>query len=436
MVWQRYRRVASPGACSFCLMLATRGAAFMSQDTAVAGHDHCNCSAELEADPADATAIKIDPADANRLISKRIGGTDYTYDLGRYRIKAPPAQPPIKAVPKARATRARTAADLASDEALQALRDKLKLTGPGPRPVDTAQNTWGAKNRPAPNVNLPVDGSEAQRLADRFAEMLGKYDLPPGRIAEGYRSVLADRLREPVRVMVSQDSLYKVIRDKRFKTCFEVKGGMGKGSRAYLEARGRLEHNMMGLADDLDPKQRPVYGFLDSNTENVSGWGYGNIEVVLKEEARDRATFTVGDSLNHHARPAGVTDVDEMTDLDWFAATGGSTEFWVDTNLHALRSGALGQLEDPVVMAHPAACGCLGFGSAGYIEVQVHGGVRAADIARVIFDEVPEWRVRNGLNKAGIEWGVKGARGDIVPGPEWEARRARTEAMKAKGKTA
>lgn len=409
MVWQRYRRVASPGACSFCLMLATRGAAFMSQDTAVAGHDHCNCSAELEADPADATAIKIDPADANRLISKRIGGTDYTYDLGRYRIKAPPAQPPIKAVPKARATPE-------TDLALARLR---RIVG---RPVDTAQNTWGAKNRPAPNVNLPVDGSEAQRLADRFAEMLGKYDLPPGRIAEGYRSVLADRLREPVRVMVSQDSLYKVIRDKRFKTCFEVKGGMGKGSRAYLEARGRLEHNMMGLADDLDPKQRPVYGFLDSNTENVSGWGYGNIEVVLKEEARDRATFTVGDSLNHHARPAGVTDVDEMTDLDWFAATGGSTEFWVDTNLPALRSGALGQLEDPVVM--------------GYIEVQVHGGVRAADIARVIFDEVPEWRVRNGLNKAGIEWGVKGARGNIVPGPEWEARRARTEAMKAKGKTA
>lgn len=40
--WARY---ASPQACGFCRMLATRGAVYKSQQTAMRAHDHCKCLA-------------------------------------------------------------------------------------------------------------------------------------------------------------------------------------------------------------------------------------------------------------------------------------------------------------------------------------------------------------------------------------------------------
>lgn len=114
MVWQAYRRVASKGACSFCLMLASRGAVYSTAENAVAGHsvdasghDHCNCSAELETDPANKHAIRIDPSDANKIIkswTKR--GKTASYDLAKFKklgIKAPPkAKVPKAVLPKPR----------------------------------------------------------------------------------------------------------------------------------------------------------------------------------------------------------------------------------------------------------------------------------------------------------------------------------------------
>lgn len=114
MVWQAYRRVASKGACSFCLMLASRGAVYSTAENAVAGHsvdasghDHCNCSAELETDPANKHAIRIDPSDANKIIkswTKR--GKTASYDLAKFKklgIKAPPkAKVPKAVIPKPR----------------------------------------------------------------------------------------------------------------------------------------------------------------------------------------------------------------------------------------------------------------------------------------------------------------------------------------------
>jgi hypothetical protein len=42
-----WERVISPGACSFCSMLASRGAAYLSKKTAeFQAHDHCHCTAQ------------------------------------------------------------------------------------------------------------------------------------------------------------------------------------------------------------------------------------------------------------------------------------------------------------------------------------------------------------------------------------------------------
>ena len=91
MVWAGWRRTTVGTSCKFCLMLASRGAVYTSEDVAKYGyagsryHDHCDCGAELVTDPADATAIRVDPADANRIIRMRVKGRDYVYDLSNYR---------------------------------------------------------------------------------------------------------------------------------------------------------------------------------------------------------------------------------------------------------------------------------------------------------------------------------------------------------------
>lgn len=42
-----WARVTEPGACSFCLLLATRGAVYKTEDSAsFQSHDHCQCHAE------------------------------------------------------------------------------------------------------------------------------------------------------------------------------------------------------------------------------------------------------------------------------------------------------------------------------------------------------------------------------------------------------
>ena len=114
MVWARWRRTTVGTSCKFCLMLASRGAVYTSEDVAKYGyagsryHDHCDCGAELVTDPTDADAVRIDPVDANRILQLRVKGRDYVYDLSNYRNLGVTDPPKAKRI-------ARVAADKADD---------------------------------------------------------------------------------------------------------------------------------------------------------------------------------------------------------------------------------------------------------------------------------------------------------------------------------
>lgn len=99
MSFAAWRRVPEPGACPFCLMLATRGAVYKSDRTAGNGnkyHRHCHCRAELETDFDAREDVRIPPDDANQVIRFRNSSNDYAYDLSRYRnlgVTDPPKVP-------------------------------------------------------------------------------------------------------------------------------------------------------------------------------------------------------------------------------------------------------------------------------------------------------------------------------------------------------
>ena len=116
MAFSRWRRVASAGACDWCLMLATRGAVYYSSGTARAasaginnrpdgGHRNCNCGVELETQFNRRNDVRISPDDADRVVSYYSYRMQwrYAYDMSKYRnlnvTKPPIPKPTIKPKP-------------------------------------------------------------------------------------------------------------------------------------------------------------------------------------------------------------------------------------------------------------------------------------------------------------------------------------------------
>lgn len=97
-VFRQWRRVPKPGACDFCLMLATRGAAYRTKETALFTedgrryHDFCRCTAQLVTSQFNRADVAVSEADAQRRIKYRASnGSTYTYDVSDF--LTPPPRP-------------------------------------------------------------------------------------------------------------------------------------------------------------------------------------------------------------------------------------------------------------------------------------------------------------------------------------------------------
>lgn len=305
-------------------------------------------------------------------------------------------------------------------------------------------------------VRARRSGSEEEAKAEFERQLLVKYDVK-GLIAQGYTQqqigdiyeiaygIAADRTYTPTFLAVARGGsltaaeilpqqleavaqlegalrtsnititlpprvLAQVLKDGRYKTQFETRRSGGINDP---QARSREEGERFGYPPHMKPEYRPVYGMVElggvkapSERENLQ---YGSAVVVLKSETRERTTFTVGDSLslnrpsapvmNPRAQPA-VVGIDK-----------GSFEF-----------GAVARLRD-----------VNGDGKM-YLEAQIHGGVRASDIASVIFEvgaeivgtgtrdngriigttQPPSRSVLAALDKAGIPYQIITKPEDIV----------------------
>lgn len=202
------------------------------------------------------------------------------------------------------------------------------------------------------------------------------------------RTQLADA---PI-VVARQDSatLRSILDDGRMKTQFET--GTSEGS-LHPELRAQYERATWGYPTDLDPKLRPVYGFLapggvDSIAyERAAVSQYGEINIVLKDSVRDRTSFTVGDSLS--GKKAVVPTP---------VATPGWESFNVTPHTGWRAPGGMGR-----------DYASAGFQRENYVEAQIHGGVRVEDIAEVVFARgyTPTKETVAALKRAGIPWRVQ-----------------------------
>ena len=158
-----------------------------------------------------------------------------------------------------------------------------------------------------------------------------------------------------------------VLDDARFKTTFETLTSTGGESGDeesgvwYREARASAEHRGMGVPENISPNLRPVYGYSVGHAGDADA--YGEVEWILKDECKTRATLCVGDSLPQF-------DGGEAIGTPYLEPTAASINAY-----------------DLPILARDdtSAPGLTDVGA--YVEVQVHGGVTLGDVAKVVIHD-------------------------------------------------
>lgn len=149
-----------------------------------------------------------------------------------------------------------------------------------------------------------------------------------------------------------EKDLIRVLTDPehRLKTQFETGHSDGAFAPDY---RRKAEYKGMGAPNDLDPRMRPIYGYIPQTTDYTGH--YGNIRLVFKDSVRKRTTFTVGDSLGMFA----------------------SDEVIATPVTHPGIGSSDNQIEDIAFRG--------GIGHASYLECQITGGATMFEVEEVVF---------------------------------------------------
>lgn len=236
--------------------------------------------------------------------------------------------------------------------------------------------------------SAPYQYTPSQQQIARVESNVDRYVK---RVAQEKRQTVAQveaQLQETVRRIASEhdlaiqfksERLDRFLSDPRFKTQFETNSSGGTLDKQY---RADAEYAGLGAPLDLDPKRRPIYGYMNMGKaaqDRVAQ--YGDITFILKGDVRQRTTITAGDSLyNMKSGYVAGTPVSQPGKASW------------DTGVEALYNYAQdGNVERLVQRI-------------GYAEIQIQGGVGIGDV-RAVIDRTGALtaRQRKRLSDLGVE---------------------------------
>lgn len=235
------------------------------------------------------------------------------------------------------------------------LRDQMRGEDDGPLPPSPVEEPLP----PSPVEDgrtffPPEDRVTGIRAANE--QHLREFDREAASTAQ---AVLDQHARQGIpSIRMSSFALGQMLTDGRYKSSFETMSGAGAEQGLVNRAIG--EEFGLGVPQDVDPTQRPVYGILKLTQDDIGIESqYGDIEVELRPDVKLRSTMTLGDSH-----------------------VGMSSERVVATPVSAPSfEGVAGH---SVVMSYVSGDSTHEeFRSNDYVEIQIQGGIRLADIARV-----------------------------------------------------
>jgi hypothetical protein len=179
-------------------------------------------------------------------------------------------------------------------------------------------------------------------------------------IEEGLRGQLADA---PIHIRVpGETAVQNVIPDGRFKSQFETTGSRGLFDPNF---RAKAEGDLFSYDADLEPVERPIYGYVGEVTSEESMvTQYGEATFVLKDDVRKRATWTQTDSLGTGVVPSPIERPSHLSLMD-----------------PGSQDNPLFGLDNP-----------LPFDEFGYVEAQIHGGVSLDDVKHIDYWTYPSER--------------------------------------------
>jgi hypothetical protein len=360
----------------------------------------CNIS---DSDPED-LGVEFKMKEGTTRINPRTGKTEvlrnsrWRIDRSSEQVKPPktPKTPKAKADPatKKRSSKSKQAtdaivADLVPEQTEQPAKKPRKKKEKSAEPESAEQGD------PVKTNQKNLDAARAEIVKQSSEEAVAK--------AEAAAKAILDSPDTGVFVRVGNNSTLAAILGDRFKNSVELGGDADVPglTESYQDARKRVEREQMGYADDSDPTTRPIYAYLgnakDLNSEShedVSA--FGGITIKLKDEIKQRATFTGADSFksgvasrvgdpsaasliqnSRHGKPSDLEGVSEQ-----IAALGKAK------NIDEMMSAVSGD-------------------GNRYVETQVHGQVKPGDIGEIHFTgrgepptpskEVRDWAKENGV---------------------------------------
>lgn len=194
-------------------------------------------------------------------------------------------------------------------------------------------------------------------------------------------------------IRVPPQKLNGILSAGRFISLSESKKmGPGKtvGIAKYLPIREEEEERLFGIPVGKMQEKRPIYGYLSDDTDgNGSAFNkggeqevdaYGTVAIKLKSSARQKTTFTIGDSLDMNIGGIGNRTVPAFVDDPKAEVVLGDTE----------------ELEKPINSILELTRG-------GYTEAQIHG-VDISDIDEIIFHEDVSDSILRHLEKMQISY--------------------------------
>ena len=189
-------------------------------------------------------------------------------------------------------------------------------------------------------------------------------------------------------IVLPQAKLNQVLADGRMKTVHETgtsQGAGGKADESYVDHRLIYESEAYGYDNSTPVSARPVSGLMigqggyPTQTHAVYG-GNKAAEVVLKPETKSRTTWTDGDSLN-------TMQAGKAFDSTLFTNNSRALQATV------YRKGTGKNYFQSKQFAKDAT-----------FEIQVHGGVKVSDIAKVRFFSTPSKAVIARLDRLDIPY--------------------------------
>ena len=161
--------------------------------------------------------------------------------------------------------------------------DPLAHFEPSDEQVEAVSNSWNQ------DISGRVYGKTPEQYAAELEEKMTRE---------------LDASQVDIVVRTPGDVAEVVANDGRFKSQFESRASMGMYDP---KVRAEAESDLFGYPENLDPKERPIYGYVRGVTrEPGSVESYGNTVWYLKNDVRSRTTWTANDSLGMMMVPSPI----------------------------------------------------------------------------------------------------------------------------------